>query len=115
MGKLYDIYDNSVLRSAGLLAVQKLLECPERKIIQPSSTKWLSLGSAVLRLKDIPASVITSLGEEAEGRGNAAAAELYQFLSNYQFISAILLLSDVLPKVNMLSKVFQLTSLDLSD
>ena len=112
--QLYDFYDNSAVRSAGLLAVQKLLECPERKVIQPSSTRWLSLGNAVLRLKDILPSVITSLGREAEERGNAAAAGLYQFLSNYQFICTLLLLSDVLPKVNILSKVFQLTSLDFS-
>ena len=112
--QLYDFYDNSAVRSAGLLAVQKLLECPERKVIQPSATRWLSLGNAVLRLKDILPSVITSLGREAEERGNAAGAGLYQFLSNYQFVCTLLLLSDVLPKVNILSKVFQLMSLDFS-
>ncbi|KAJ8050279.1 hypothetical protein HOLleu_03419 [Holothuria leucospilota] len=112
--QLYDFFDNSAVRSAGLLAMQKLLGCPERKVLEPSSTRWLSIGNAVLRLKDILPSVVCSLEREAEERGNAVAAGLCRFLSEYEFACTLLLLCDVLPKVNVLSRVFQNSSVDFS-
>ena len=37
--KLYDFFDNSSVRTAGLGAVQELLNDPKLKLLQPSSTR----------------------------------------------------------------------------
>ena len=104
--QLFDFYNNSAVRAAGLLAIQKLLDEPELKVLQPSSTRWLSTGNCVVRLKKILGSIIISLGREFEERGDAAAG-LNKFLSEYQFIATLLLFCDVLPTINRLSKIFQ--------
>ena len=64
--QLYDFYNNSAVRTAGLVAVQKLLDQPELKVLQPSSTRWLSTGNCVMRLTKILGSIIISLGREYE-------------------------------------------------
>ena len=101
--QLYDFYDNSAIRTAGLVAVQKLLDQPELKVLQPSSTRWLSTGNCVVRRKKILGSII-SLSRESEERGDATAAGLYEFLSEYQFIATLLLFCDTLPTINHLTK-----------
>lgn len=110
--QLYDFYNNSAVRTAGLVTVQKLLDQPELKVLQPSSTRWLSTGNCVARLKKILGSIIISLGRESEERGDATAAGLYQFLSEYKFIATLLLLCDTLPTINRLSKIFQDRDID---
>ena len=109
--QLYDFYDNSAIRTAGLVAVQKLLDQPELKVLQPSSTRWLSTGNCVVRRKKILGSII-SLSRESEERGDATAAGLYEFLSEYQFIATLLLFCDTLPTINRLSKIFQDQDID---
>lgn len=110
--QLFDFYNNSAVRTAGLLAVQKLLVQPELKVLQPSSTRWLSTGNCVDRLKKILGSIIISLGRESEERGDAAAAGLYKFLSEYNFIATLLLFCDTLPTINRLSLIFQSRDID---
>ena len=84
-----------------------MLNDPKLKLLQPSSTRWLSVGNAVKRLKDIFASVVISLGREAEERHDVTAAGLHHIVTEYKFVATMLLLCDVLPTVNRLSLLFQ--------
>ena len=77
------------------------------KLLQPSSTRWLSVGNAVKRLKEIFASVVVSLEREAEERDDVTAAGLHHVMTEYKFVATMLLLCDVLPTVNRLSLLFQ--------
>lgn len=112
--KLYDFFDNSSVRTAGLGAVQELLNDSKLKLLQPSSTRWLSVGNAVGRLKDKFASVVISLGREAEERHDVTAAGLHHVITQYKFVATMLLLCDVLPTVNRLSLLFQSEWIDFS-
>ena len=112
--KLYDFFHNSSARTAGLRAVQELLDNPKLKLLQPSSTSWLSVGNAVKRLKEIFASVVVSLEREAEERDDVIAAGLHHVMTEYKFVATMLLLCDVLPTVNRLSLLFQAQWIDFS-
>ena len=112
--KLYDFFDNGSVRTAGLRAVQELLDNPKLKLPQPSSTRWLSVGNAVKRLKEIFASVVVSLEREAEERDDVIAVGLHHVMTEYKFVATMLLLCDVLPTVNRLSLLFQAQWIDFS-
>ena len=112
--KVYDFYDNSSVRSVGLEAVQRLFKQPILKIIQPSSSGWLSVGNSILRLKKVLPCVIISLDRETEERKDIIAAGLHHFLNDVTFVETMLLLCDILPTVNRLSKTFQFENIDYS-
>ena len=113
--QLYDFYENSSVRSAGLQAVQNMLQDSEQlKVLEPSSTRWLSVGNCSLRLKKILPSVIISLDREAEERSDARAAGLHRLITEYQFIATLLLMCDILPIINRLSLIFQTKDVDFS-
>nr|XP_006818252.1 PREDICTED: zinc finger protein 862-like [Saccoglossus kowalevskii] len=67
--QLYDYYDNSAVRMAGLHAVQTALGEKVLKPIQPSSTRWLSIEMSTTRLKESYVSILVSLEREGEERG----------------------------------------------
>ena len=112
--KLYDFFHNSSARTAGLRAVQELLDNPKLKLLQPSSTSWLSVGNAVKRLKEIFASVVVSLEREAQERDDVIAAGWHHVMTEYKFVATVLLLCDVLPTINRLSLLFQAQWIDFS-
>ncbi|KAJ8046154.1 hypothetical protein HOLleu_04739 [Holothuria leucospilota] len=64
-----------------LESVQKLLGVDSKKMIESSTTRWLSLGNATLRLKEVSPSVIISLGHESEERGDATATGLCSMIT----------------------------------
>ena len=112
--QLFDFYDNSAVRSAGLMQVQNMLNESLGKVKEPCSTRWLSVGKCALRLKSILQSVIVSLGHEAEERGDARAIGLHKLVTNFNFIASLLLMCDVLPVVNRLSEGLQGEKIDFS-
>ncbi|XP_006813061.1 zinc finger protein 862-like [Saccoglossus kowalevskii] len=112
--QLYDYFDNSAVRSAGLSAIQTTLREQELKLLQPSSTRWLSVDLSVTRLKNIFASVLMSLDCEGEERSDAKAVGLQNLMSSWRFIATMLLMCDLLPHVSRLSKAFQASEFEYS-
>ena len=111
--QLFDYFDNSVVRTGSLLAIQKLIQ-EKGKILAPCSTRWLSTESSVRRLKACFVSVVTSLQRDAEERSEAKAAGLSKMITEYRFVSTMLLFCDALPHVTHLSKCFQIQNIDYS-
>ena len=56
--QLFDFFNNSAVRTAGLEAVQALIN-ESGKLIAPCSTRWLSVDRSVNRLKSCFKSVFT--------------------------------------------------------
>ena len=88
------------------MPIIKLYCMCEQKLLQPSSTHWLSYGNCVTRLKEILSSVIISLERESVERGDAKATGLHALICDYEFIATLLLFCDTLPTINRLSKCF---------
>ena len=110
--QLFDFYNNSAVRSAGLAKIQRILEETLGKVKEPSSTRWLSIGQSAIRLKGILQSVIVSLDHEGEDRGDARAIGLHKMVTQFNFVATLLLLCDVLPVVNQFSLALQPKMLD---
>ncbi|KAJ8023492.1 hypothetical protein HOLleu_35949 [Holothuria leucospilota] len=114
--QLFDFFDNSNIRTAGFLVVQKIL-LPEKegggkidtpgKLLEPSTTRWLSVGNSVERVKKAFPDLIVTLQREGTERADARALGLNRLVTTYKFTATMLLLCDVLPHINALSKAFQ--------
>ena len=111
--QLYDYFDNSAVRTAGLEAVQTLIS-ESGKLLAPCSTRWLSTEKSVNRLKKCFISVVLSLQREGEERLDAKALGLSSLVTEYRFVCTMLLLCDALPHVSLLSKCFQSVDCDYS-
>ena len=112
--QLFDYFDNSAVRSAGLQAIQALVQ-EKGKLLAPCSTRWLSTERSVNRLKACFVSVVLSLQREGEERSDAKALGLCRLVSTeYRFVCTMLLLCDALPHVTHLSRCFQITDCDYS-
>ena len=109
--QLFDFYNNSAARSAGLAKIQRILEETLGKVKEPSSTRWLSIGHSAICFKGYLQSVIVSLDHEGEDRGDARAIGLHMMVTQFNFV-ATLLLCDVLPVVNQFSLALQPKMLD---
>ena len=108
--QLFDFYDNSAVRMAGLEAIQSLVH-ELGKLLAPCSTRWLSTERSVNRLRKCYISVVLSLQREAEERSDARALGLSNLVIEYRFVCTMLLLCDALPHV---SKCFQISDVDYS-
>ena len=111
--QLYDFFDNSAVRTAGLEAVHNLIN-ESGKLLAPCSTRWLSVERSVNRLKNCFTSVVLSLQREGEERSDAKALGLNSLVTEFRFVCTMLLLCDALPHVSHLSKCFQITNTDYS-
>ena len=111
--QLYDYFQNSAVRMAGLRAIQTLIH-EKGKLCAPSSTRWLSMEQSVKRLKECFCSIVMSLQREGEERGDAKALGLHKLVTEYRFVCTMLLMCDVLPHISHLSKCFQITDCDYS-
>ncbi len=111
--QLFDFFDNSAVRTAGLEAIQTLTD-GDGKLLAPCSTRWLSTERSVNRLKKCYVPVVLSLQREGEDRSDAKAVGLNNLITEYRFICTMLMLCDMLPLVSHLSKCFQYTSCDYS-
>ena len=113
--QLFYFYENSCVWSSGLKALQELLETPELKLKKPLDTRWLSHDNACQTLKKPLSAVIASLEREAEERGEALAVGLSRVVQRHNFIATLYMMCDALPKVSRLSKIFQLSTIDMSE
>ena len=124
--QLFDYYDNSSVRTAGLQAIQLLTE-EKGRLLPNCTTRWLSTERSVTRLKSCYTSVVLSLQNDSERHRNAKALGLaslmseYRFvctmlllMSEYRFVCTMLLLCDTLPHITFLSKAFQSADCDYS-
>ena len=111
--QIFDFFDNSAVRTAGLKAVQSLLK-EKGALVAPSSTRWLSVDKSVLHLKSSRVSVITSLDREGEERADARAVGLSKMIREYRFIATMLLMCDALPHIRFMSKCFHVAISDYS-
>ena len=111
--QLYDFFDNSAVRMAGLEAVQSLIS-ESGRLLAPCSTRWLSTERSVNRLRKCFISVVLSLQREGEERSDAKALGLSNLVTEYRFVCTMLLLCDALPHVSHLSKCFQSSDCDYS-
>ena len=111
--QLYDYFDKSSVRMAGLLAIQNLVQ-EKGRLLAPCSTRWLSTERSVTRLKGSFVSVVLSLQREGEERCDAKAVGLSKLITEYRFVMTMLLLCDTLPHVSHLSKCFQISDCDYS-
>ena len=113
--QLYDFYDNSAVRAAGLKEVQKMLKDSVTcgKLLQPSATRWLSTGKCAERLRDILPSIVMSLDHEAEDLASGCASH-WTAQIRYNFVATLLPVCDILPLINRLSVLFQTSELDFA-
>ena len=59
--QLFDFYANSAVRTAGLEAIQSFIQEKQTKLLEPCSTRWLSIECSVQRIKECFISVVLSL------------------------------------------------------
>ena len=88
--QLLDFVDNSTVRSAGLIAVQKLLQ-EKGKLVAPSTTKWLSVERCANKLKSCFSFIVLSLDREAKERSNAKPIGLSALVCDINFVPTLLL------------------------
>ena len=97
--QLFDYYDDSSVRTAGLQDIQSLRRekgAFYHQMAQPERS--------VMRLKT---PVVLNLQNDAEQRGDAKALGLASLISECRFVCTMLLLCDTLPHITFLSKAFQ--------
>lgn len=111
--QLFDFFDNSAVRMAGLDAIKSLLQ-QKGRLEAPSSTRWLSVERCVNKLMACFASIVVSLEREGTERSDAKAIGLHRLVTEYRFVCTMLLMCDALPHVSRLSKCFQITDCDYS-
>ena len=111
---MFQFYQNSAVRTAGLVAIQEILNDPVIKLKEAKDVRWLSHEQAIKAIVRILPSVITSLEREATERGEPTAVGLVRVGKTYYFIASCYLLNSVLPHINQLSLVFQAKSIDLT-
>ena len=111
LDQLYRYYENSAVHTAGLRAIQTVLNDPHLKLTQAKDVRWLSHEKAVSNLRRCFSSVITSLEREAEEQNCAQAAGLVAFAKKYKFVAALYMFSDVLPP---LANLFQRKEVDFT-
>ena len=111
--QLFDYYDNSSVRSAGLQAIQ-LLTLEKGRLLPNCTTRWLSTERSVMRPKSCYISVVLSLQNDSENWRDAKALGLASLMSEYRFVYTMLLFCDTLPHITFLSKAFQDADCDYS-
>ena len=107
LDQLYRFYSNSAVRTAGLRAIQEVLDDPHLKLTQAKDVRWLSHERAVSHLRQCYTSVILSLDKEGTENNCAEAAGLCTFIRSYNYIASLYMFSDVLPPLASLSRAFQ--------
>ena len=79
--QLFDFYANSAVRTAGLEAIQSFIQEKQSKLLEPCSTRWLSIERSVQRIKECFISVVLSLEREGSERSEAKAIGLSKLVT----------------------------------
>ena len=80
---LFLFYQNSAVRTAGLHAIQEVLDDPVIKLKQAKDVRWLSHESAISSILCTMQSLIISLEREGSERDEPAAIGLVKFVKTY--------------------------------
>ena len=111
---LYWYFQASAVRTAGLKAVQELLDSPVLKIKEARDVRWLSHDNAVQTLRRTLPAVLTALEREASEKEEPVAIGLVKVMKHYEFVSCLYLMCEVLPHLSHLSRLFQAEYIQLS-
>jgi hypothetical protein len=114
LDQIYRFYQYSPVRTAGLHAIQEVLQDPCLKLSQAKDVRWLSHEKAVSTMRKCLPSVLSSLEREASERHDAQALGLASFVKDPYFVCSVYFLSDILPHLANLSKAFQRQNIDFS-
>ena len=110
---LFLFYQSSPVRTAGLHAIEAVLNDPTIKLKQAKDVRWLSHEAAISSILRTMPSLIASLEREAGERKEPTAVGLVKFMKTYYFIACCRLLSKILPHINRPSLLFQREDVDL--
>jgi hypothetical protein len=117
LGDLYKIFIQSPKRVHQLKNVEKVMDMPVLKAIEPSSTRWLAYERCVDRVLAIYPSLLISLQHIYQDAGNmsSTAGGLLLYLRNRDTVFIFSVLNHVLTSLGNLSRFFQTESSYLSE
>ena len=103
---LYSFFHTSAVRTAGLKAIQELLNSPSLKMKEAKDVRWLSHDQAVQTIQITLPAVLTALEQEGTENGEPVAIGLVRVMKCYEFVACLYLMCDVLPHLSHLSRLF---------
>ena len=110
--QLFYFFENSAVRMSGLKSLEQILNLPELKLKKAADTRWLSHDTACHTLVRVLPAVVASVEREAAERGDALAVGLSKVVKQYNFVASLYLMC---PMVSRLSRIFQLSTVDMSE
>lgn len=111
---LYWYFQASAVQTAGLKAVQELLDSPVLKMKEAKDVRWLSHDNAIQTLRRTLPAVLIALEREASEKEEPVAIGLVKVMKHYEFVSCLYLMCEVLPHLSHLSRLFQAEYIQLS-
>ena len=112
INSIYKFYSNSDVRYDKLREIQQLMHEKVKRVVEPSSVRWLSVKVCVKMIFECFDSLVMSL--ENEKSSNATAVGIWQFAASAQFLLIAVVLIDVLSIIGTLSLLFQMDIANLS-
>ena len=100
LSTLYWFFQASAVRTAGLKAVQEVLDDPCLKLKEAKDVRWLSHDLAVQTLRKTLPAVLTALEREGSEHGEPVALGLVKSTKHYYFLSCLYMMSEVLPHLS---------------
>jgi hypothetical protein len=88
MTTLFRFFQASAVRTAGLKAIQELLDSPTLKLKEAKDVRWLSHDQAVQTLRRTLPAVLVALEREGTEKGEPVALGLVKVMKNYQLLPA---------------------------
>ena len=104
---LFWFFQASAVQTAGLKAIQELLDSPTLKLKEAKNVRCLSHDQAVQTLRRTLPAVLVALEREGTEKGEPVALGLVKVMKNYQFVACLNLMCEVLPHISHLSRLFQ--------
>ena len=112
INSIYKFYSNSDVRYDKLREIQQLVHEKVKRVVEPSSVRWLSVKVCVKMIFECFDSLVMSL--ENEKSSNATAVGIWQLAASAQFLLITAVLIDVLSIIGTLSLLFQMDIANLS-
>ena len=103
--QLFYFYENRVVRTSGLKAIQELLDITKLKLNQPANTHWLSHDGVCRTF--IKILLFSLVWAERQKKGECISTRIAQILHQYKFIATLYMMGDVLPIVTQLGRILQ--------
>ena len=84
-GQLFDFFENSAVRMAGLQDIQTLIQ-EKGRLLATCTTRWLTTERSVMCLKTCLTSVVLSIEREGEEISDAKAIGLATLVTEYRLM-----------------------------